>query len=94
MLWLARQVSKQVAVSTPKGVMIVEVPRLAMHVRRGSRVLPFLPLLGRVAFWGPSMDGGNLGLQEGVDQSMPCYRGLFVKLRRNDDGLKHLTAAT
>lgn len=56
--------------------------------------LLLLPLLRRKALWRPSMYGSNLSFQRRVDQSMAGQSSLLCELRRHDDGLVHLAAAS
>lgn len=52
-----------------------------------------LPLLGRLALGAPGVDGGDLGLEGGVDGAVPLQRVEADELRRDDQGREGLAAA-
>lgn len=56
-------------------------------------LLHLLPLLRGVALGRPGVDGGNLGLEDRVDEAVPRERVLALKLRGDDDGVEGLAAA-
>jgi hypothetical protein len=55
--------------------------------------LVLLPLLRRIALCTPCMHRSNLLLQRGVDGPMTLQRSLLCKLRGDDYGFVHLSAA-
>lgn len=57
-------------------------------------LLRLLPLLGRIAFGRPRVDGCYLGLQRRVDQSVPCKRRLALELRGYYYRLERLAATS
>ena len=54
--------------------------------RRGIRASVPLPLLGRLTLCGPGVDGGNLLLEGGVDETMALEGVEALELRGDDEG--------
>jgi hypothetical protein len=52
-----------------------------------------LPLLGSLALGAPGVDGGDLGLEGGVDGAVPLQGVEALELRRDDQGCKGLATA-
>lgn len=53
-----------------------------------------LVLLSGIALWRPSVDLGDLFLQDGIDETVPGKQVLANKLVGDDNGLECLSAAT
>lgn len=66
-----------------------------LNPRSGSLSLGLLllPFLRGVAFWCPCMDGGNLLLQGGVDETVTGEGRFLLELRGNYYGFEHLATA-
>lgn len=61
--------------------------------RRRRSILVLVPLLGRLAFGRPGVDGGDFVLERGVDEAV-SLEGLEVfELGGDDEGGEGLTAA-
>lgn len=63
--------------------------------QRWRRSVPLLvPLLGRLAFSRPGVDGGDFVLERGVDEAVPLEGLEVLELRGDDEGGEGLAAAT
>lgn len=63
-------------------------------VQRRRRSIPLLvPLVGRLAFGRPGVDGGDFVLERGVDEAVPLEGLEVFELGGDDEGGEGLAAA-